>query len=181
MPSEELRQAAEEILAYPGTFAEESACLKHGPALARAAIAMLAATASPSLEACVANLEAVGSEWRAIEIVKRHWPIAPVPASLGACVAEIRNSPHKVGPLTLIDRCVEIVSRRWPTAPAVEPSEPTDHTLTMSRDDKPEPSETVVWADDATPFTGPQVLDLLRENERLRTELEAYNKRAERL
>ncbi len=34
----------------------------------------------------------------------------------------------------------------------------------------------VVWADDATPFTGPQVLDLLKENSVLRAGLEGIAK-----
>lgn len=33
-------------------------------------------------------------------------------------------------------------------------------------------AEPVVWADEATPFTGPEVLALLRENQRLRDALE---------
>lgn len=34
-------------------------------------------------------------------------------------------------------------------------------------------SEPIVWADDATPFTGKQVADLLRENTKLRNALES--------
>lgn len=37
----------------------------------------------------------------------------------------------------------------------------------------------IVWADDATPFSGPQVLDLLRENDSLRAQLSARGKAPE--
>ena len=41
--------------------------------------------------------------------------------------------------------------------------------------------EPVVWADDATPFTGPEVLDMLKENESLRKERDAARAEVERL
>jgi len=50
-------------------------------------------------------------------------------------------------------------------------SVPIDSKLIEDSLKTPEPREPVVWADNVSPFTGPQVLELLKENEKLREEV----------